>query len=85
MKALLEEAVELLFRQPNVFSLEASDVRVDRRASDLNFFSEYDLLLYGEMLDYISFFPLGYVNERGDCSLAVKEYLIPKIASLIFL
>lgn len=24
---------------PKVFSLEASDVRVDRRASDLNFFS----------------------------------------------
>lgn len=26
-----------------------------------------------------TYFPLVYVNERGDCSLAVKEYLIPKI------
>lgn len=26
-----------------------------------------------------TYFPREYVNEHGDCSLAEKEYLIPKI------
>lgn len=29
----------MIINLPSVFSLEASDVKVDRRASDLNFFS----------------------------------------------
>jgi hypothetical protein len=36
--------------------------------------------MYGAKL-YLSqtYFPREYVNERGDCSLAAKEHLIPKI------